>query len=322
METWHWKFDRCPRGALKIIYVLEDEGRIVGQYANIPIDMVYKGQTVLGAQPVDVAIQSDYRGPRQIMRLFQTQPPLARNSGIRFGFGFPNEAVYPVGKKVLGYRDIGKVVMMRVYLNPLLLLAKIWGTPKILELFRPVTKRIGRILFARRWRTREKTHTVEKITTFDERFEGFWDRMIDTYPVMVSRDRDYLNWRYTERPDAKYTIFTVLHNDDIQGFVVLSLQQENMLQGLVVDLLAADEKSTETLLKKAMAYFLDKGVDMVSSWAWPGTTLFHVLKKIRFLQKHDAAPLVCMIFDEQNIDEPFVRDPKNWYVTMGDSDGV
>jgi hypothetical protein len=43
LAGWHWKYDDSPRGATKLIYVLEDEGRIVGQYANLTLDAVYRG---------------------------------------------------------------------------------------------------------------------------------------------------------------------------------------------------------------------------------------------------------------------------------------
>jgi len=75
-------------------------------------------------------------------------------------------------------------------------------------------------------------------------------------------------------------------------------------------------------MKQAMRYFLAAGVDMVSSWNWPGTDFLHALENLGFRRRRVAAPLVCMIFDDQLIVETFITDPQNWYVTLGDSDGV
>jgi hypothetical protein len=271
---------------------------------------------------VDISIEVEYRGQKLVVPLFATQPPLARAEGIRFGFGFPNEAHTPIGREVLGYKDVGDVLLMRAYLNPALLLAKLLRNPKVLDVLRPLSKRLARLLHSRRWCDPDSRWTLESVTSFDERFDRFWERMIDRYPIMVARHSRYLNWRYTDRPDVEYTICVALLDGEIQGFVVLSVQHRFVLQGLVADLLAVDEETTEELMRKAMRYFLDKGVDMVSSWNWPGTDFLRVLKNLGFSQRRVAAPLVCMIFDEQLIDEAFITDPQNWYVTLGDSDGV
>lgn len=322
LETWQWKYEDSPRGNIKLIYVMEDGGRIVGQYANLPLDIVYKGQMILGAEPVDISIEEGYRGQKLVVPLFATQPPLARSAGIRFGFGFPNEAHYPVGREVLGYKDVGNVLLMRLYLNPLLLLAKLLRNPKVLDKLRPLSKRISQLLFDRRQRLQKKLWTFERVTSFDERFDRFWEQMKSQYPIMVARHRNYLNWRYTQRPDTNYTIYAAVRDGELQGFVVLSVQHRFVLQGLVADLLAVDGETTEALMKRALKYFLANGVDMVSSWNWPNTDFFYVLENLGFRERRVAAPLVCMIFDTQLIEEAFITDPQNWYVTLGDSDGV
>ncbi|MGD9344558.1 MAG: GNAT family N-acetyltransferase [Candidatus Aminicenantes bacterium] len=322
LETWHWKYNLSPRGDIKLIYVMEDDGQIVGQYANLPLDVIYKGQMILGAEPVDISIEEGFRGKKLVVPLFATQPPLARAEGIRFGFGFPNEAHYPVGREVLGYKDVGDVLLMRAYLNPLLILAKLVRNPKILDLLRPLSKWLSRFLYRRRWKESQEDGTLEQVTSFDERFDRFWERMIGRYPIMVARHRRYLNWRYVQRPDVEYSTFTAIRDGELQGFVVLSVQHRFVRQGLVADLLAVDEKTMEILMKQAMRYFLAKGVDMVSSWNWAQTEFLRVVENLGFRRRRVAAPLVCMIFDDQLIDESFITDPQNWYVTLGDSDGV
>jgi len=211
---------------------------------------------------------------------------------------------------------------MRMYLNPVLILAKLVRNPKVLDLLRPLSKRMAQFLYSRRWRNHKDQWTFERVTSFDERFDRFWEKMMDRYPIMVARHRRYLNWRYAQHPDIKYTIFTALRDGQLQGFIVLSVQHRFVLQGLVADLLAEDDETTEVLLKHAMSYFLGKGVDMVSSWNWPGTDFLRALENLGFSQRRIAAPLVCMIFDTQLIDEAFITNPQNWYVTLADSDGV
>jgi hypothetical protein len=283
---------------------------------------VYQGEVLFAAQPVNIAIRADYRGRRLIATLFRTQPPLARAEGVRFGFGFPNELHYPVGKEVLGYRDVGEVLLMRRYLNPGLFLAKLVRIPKTLDWTRPLGKRLAWALYGRRWARAVEEWTIEYVPSFDQRFDRFWERMVNVYPIMVARHRNYLNWRYVERPDVQYTTYAVTREGALQGFVVLSVQHRIVLQGLVADLLAVDKTTTEVLLQRALTHFLERGVDMVSCWALPATDLCRTLRRFGFIQRRVAAPLVCMVFDHDAIDEAFLCNPRNWYVTMGDSDGV
>jgi hypothetical protein len=322
LAEWHWKYDDSPRGATKLIYVLEDEGRIVGQYANLTLDAVYRGELLFAAQPVDIAIHADYRGRRLIGRLFQTQPALARAEGVRFGFGFPNEAHYRAGKQVLGYRDVGRILLMRRYLNPGLVLGKLTRSRRVLEATRPLGNKLAGLLYRRGLGQPDGERTIEEIARFDERFDFFCERMTHVYPIMVARHRHYLNWRYIDRPDVKYTTYAAMQGAELQGYVVLSMQRRMVLQGLVADLLAVDDATTHLLLRRALTHFLDQGADMVSCWALPHTGLYRTLQHLSFSRRRVAAVLVSMVFDHEMIDEAFLGDPRNWYVAMGDSDGV
>lgn len=322
LEVWRWKYEHSPRGQIKLIYVMEDADHVVGHYGNLTLDAVYQGEVLFAAQPTDIAIQAEYRGRGLIAPLFRTQPPLARAEGVRFGFGFPNELHYPVGKEVLGYRDVGEVLLMRRYLNPGLFLARLVRIPRILDWTRPLGKRLAWVLYGQRWARSVEEWAIERVPYFDERFDRFWERMVNVYPVMVARHGKHLNWRYVERPDVRYTTYAATQDEELQGYVVLSLERRIALQGLVADLLAVDETITEALLQRALAHFLDQGVDMVSCWALRHTDLYRALRRLGFIQRRVAAPLVCMVFDHGTIDEKFLCDPRNWYVTMGDSDGV
>jgi hypothetical protein len=322
LEAWRWKYDHGPHGAQKLIYVLKSGGQAVGQYANLLLDVQYRGAGHLVAQPVDVAIYRDYRGKQLIVPLFQVFPAACRAMDISFGFGFPNEAHYGPGRELLGYRDVGEVLLMRRYLNPGLILGKLTRSPRILDWTRALGNRLVGALYGRRWALSMEAWSIERVPSFDERFDRFWERMSNVYPIMVARHRSYLNWRYVERPDVQYTTYAITREGELQGYVVLSLQRRIAMQGLVADLLAVDETATEVLLQRALAHFLDQGVDMASCWALPHTGLYRTLRRLGFAQRRVAAPLVCMVFDPDTIDEAFLCDPRNWYVTMGDSDGV
>lgn len=322
LEVWRWKYDCSPRGAIKLISLLESDGQIVGQYANLLLDVKYRNQTYVVGQPVDMAIHPDYRGRRHIVDLFEDSARAYRTTNLPFGFGFPNQAAYPMVKKTLGYRDVDEILLLRYYMNPGLLLARFTRSARIMDWMRPLGNRLVRALYGWRWTRPVQGWTIEYIPSFDKRFDVFWEQMADTYPIMVARNSRYLNWRYVERPDIRYTTYAATREGQVQGYIVLSMERDIVFQGLVADLLAVDDATTEVLVKRALAHFLAQGVDTVSCWALPHTGLHRVLLRLAFFQRGVAAPLVCMVFDPDAIDEAFLCDPQNWYVTMGDSDGV
>lgn len=320
LDTWRWKYDQLPRAPLKLITVMEDAGRIVGQYSSSPLDMVYCGQTVLGTQPMDIAIQDAYRGRQLSKPLFQAWTSMVRASGVAFAFGFPNPLHYKVGKNILSYPDVGPVMLLRRYVNPGLGLFKLSKLPITLN----VPRRLSNWIYLRSCRSQKVSTdlSIERLDLFDERFDVFWAQMASMHPIMVARPRSYLNWRYVARKDASYTIYAAHRAGVIEGYVVLALRQQFVVQGLIADILAVNALTAQILLEHAMEYFFTAEVDMVSAWALPGSSLYETLRRIGFIQRRVAAPLVAMVFDHDAIDASFLHNPRNWYVTLGDSDGV
>jgi predicted N-acetyltransferase YhbS len=320
LDAWRWKYDQLPRTPLKLIAVLEGAGQIVGQYSSSPLDMVYRGQTVLGTQPMDIAIQDAYRGRQLSKPLFEAWTSLARASGVAFAFGFPNPLHYKVGKNILNYPDVGPVMLLRRYVNPGLGLFKLTRLPITLS----APRRLANWVYCCLCQSQNVPIdlSIERLECFDERFDVFWSQMTSAYPIIVARTRSYLNWRYVDRTDASYTIYAAHRAGVIEGYVVLALRQQLVVQGLVADILAVNALVTQALLERAMEHFFTAEVDMVSAWALPGSKLYETLRRIGFIQRRVAAPLVAMVFDHDAIDASFLYNPRNWYVTLGDSDGV
>jgi hypothetical protein len=92
-------------------------------------------------------------------------------------------------------------------------------------------------------------------------------------------------------------------------------------KGHIVDLLAIDGADS-VLIREALLRFISKKADFVLCWMLPHTAAYASLLEFGFIEKSDFPPLnvVYTIYNNEGIDDAFLKDQKNWYLTMGDSD--
>ena len=96
---------------------LNDEEQIVGCYSCIPYEYNYFGKKLLFALSVDTMIHEEYRGsPFTLKKLANAVYDEMKNDGVSFVFGFPNDNVYLVRKKILKWKDIGE---LKYYILPM-----------------------------------------------------------------------------------------------------------------------------------------------------------------------------------------------------------
>lgn len=90
--------------------LMVDDDKIVGNYCAIPIEYNYFGKKCVFALSVDTMISKEYRGiiPNLKKMANLVYKALIKDS-IPFIYGFPNDNLYLVKKKVLKWADIGQL---------------------------------------------------------------------------------------------------------------------------------------------------------------------------------------------------------------------
>lgn len=87
-----------------------DNGNVVGCYTSIPFRYMYFGRETLFALSVDTMIDEQYRGkPYDLKKMANLVYDALAKDGIPFVFGFPNENIYVVRKKLFKWVDIGRL---------------------------------------------------------------------------------------------------------------------------------------------------------------------------------------------------------------------
>lgn len=323
MRWWRWMYKENPAGNGRI-WLADHDGKIVGQYAIIPVVMKIVSETITGSQSLDTVTHPDYRRQGMFETLAKEVYREAARDSIHIVYGFPNEFSYPGFIKKLGWFDVAAMQTMVKPLN--------WGNALKTRVNNKLLLKlcaIGGSLLDKTIYSAKKTPvmeglTVTQISSFDERINEFWAKVSTQYQIMVVRNKDYLNWRYVTVPDVDYTIYVAEKAREIYGYLVLRcMQREQAKLGVIFDILAQSEQVAQYLISKVLQHCRQEKVDLVYSSIIANKTHLNAIRKNGFISMPSVkGERFCGYSSSPHISKEFLEDPQNWLVQIGDSDRV
>ena len=104
-KFWRWEFAEGPDGGA-FIYIIEEEMRIVGHFADIPRRFSVKGKTVKGTLSLDLMVHPDYwrRGFFFKMGTYAARKVKEENGRFMIAFPIREETIY--GLKKIGWQAV------------------------------------------------------------------------------------------------------------------------------------------------------------------------------------------------------------------------
>jgi hypothetical protein len=87
-------------------------------------------------------------------------------------------------------------------------------------------------------------------------------------PFFVLKDRQYMKWRFLDRPDCEYSIYASKENGEMTGFAVLKHYHDKALdctRAHIIDMHATTKRSLEDLLFAAESFAAD--CDELNVWS-------------------------------------------------------
>jgi GNAT superfamily N-acetyltransferase len=320
MRWWRWMYRTGPAGNGQI-WVADHSGRIVGQYPTIFTQIKVKNEILKVSQNIDLMTHPDYRHQGISQTLEKKALDELGKQEIHLTIGFPNKAAY-FGHKKAGWFDIAS---MKVTLKPLN-----WKNTIRLKIKNRLLSGLlaaGAALVFNRipLRTHQARQTdglvVSQITSFDERFDRLWTRVSGQYPIIMVRNKDYLNWRFCT-PGSSYLILTIEEADEVRGYLVL---REKTLRSkkvsIIFDTIAESEEIMHRLISEAVGICQRKGIDCIVYNLIAGRTYHRVLKSNGFIfPPFTKGADFCAYSSATQIPQKFLKNPKNWFVQTADSD--
>ena len=321
MKWWRWTYRDGPGGRGQI-WIADHGGKIVGHYGVIFIPMKVGDEIVKASQNIDVMTDPEYRNQGIFATLEQKSLDEIGKQGIPFIIGFPNNVAY-YGHKKSGWFDISnlktivkpfnwnKFVGLKIK-NGFLSGFLATGSGLILDKF---------FFKIQEAFTAADRLTVTRISSFDERFDRLWSRVSSQYPIMVVRNKNYLNWRYSV-PGKEYSIFSVEGNNEVDGYLVLGhRKRENAKTSFIFDMITESDKVMHCLISEAMKECKQVGSDFIEYRLIANKHHRSLLRKNGFIFIPFIKGSYFIAYSSlSQFTATMLKNPNNWFVQIGDSD--
>ena len=325
MRWWRWMYIENPAGDSRI-WIADHDGKIVGQYPLVLVNMKIGEEIIKGSQNIDLMTHPDYQRQGMFFTLEKKALSEAGKEGINITYGFPNEPAYP-GHLKSGWFDICPLQVMIKPLN--------WKNTLKLKINNTLLLKIGaiggRVVEHAIYQTKKapivRDLTITQISSFDDRINKFWIKKVSNqHQIAVIRDKEYLNWRYVDTPDINYTIYLAEERGAICGYIVLRcVKKEDLLFGYIFDITAPMDRMeiVHCLLSRAIEYFEDEKVDLVFCKMIANERYCKIFRKNGFISSRFIKGVgFCAYTSDLKISKTYLKDSKNWFIQLGDSDFI
>lgn len=299
LDHWRWKFQANPVGHYYMRLAETPAGEVVGQYVGLPARAIYGERTRIFTQIIDVAVDPRFRRGLKRPGLFGTLADAyiddyLASGKVSIGYGFPTPEALRIGQRVAGYVPLHPVIRLVLDLD-------------------------GRESKRRSWRSRRLS--VEPIDRFGDEVDQLWERTGSGLGVATIRDSRYLNWRYVDCPDVRYTALAARRwfNGDLAGMAILRLGVGDQPIACLVDWLVppGDTTTADLLLHHCERRSREAGMTQLQAWfppsAWPHRLLLERGYRLEPTLYHLVALTKVPDVSLEWVDQ-------HWYYTMGDSD--
>ncbi len=323
LEYWIWKYKKNPGGFFKdLICVADSDGKVVGQYALIPVRIKVGKELNLASQSVDTATHPDYRRQKMFEKLANMVYDNAAKNGMAITYGFAGEGPSYWGfiKKLGWYHICFLTEMFTIVDNEKVMERKLKS--KKYELKRLISlvlshKRKNKLLPVAGLK-------VTQIKMFDERLNNFWEKISCEHDIIVARDLKYMQWRLSN-PEAKYVIYCAEMNGEIVGYTILRCVINNGKKvGYIADVIASQDRDGVILIlvNKALELFEEERVHISICNLPENHRYCELLEELGYKRRETRMSIIARININEKVDEDIVKDVKNWFFTLLDSDHV
>ena len=308
---WEWQYRQNPHAREPQIWIARDEGKVVGQYATMPVRLKVRDQEIDASWGMDVMIAPERQRQGLGEVLFRTWDA---HTGASLGMGL-SIGSHKLFRK-LKWPDVGPVPCLVKPMSPIAFRKAGWPWP-----VNALLSVLVRPLLALSRSKHPIDPRIRTIRDFDERFTALWGRVAPKFTFAVRRDAAYLQWKYIALPHIRYDIIALDRGATVDGYAVFRhLNESKGRITALVDLFAdPDDRDSVVALLNAVEHEArgagsDKIRAFVTSAAFRATMrargYFHVRSTIELVAKVNAVP----------VDQDFYADTRAWHVMFGDSD--
>jgi hypothetical protein len=321
MEEWKWEYEQNPFSP-PIIALARYQGKVIGQEALFFVPMKSGENRFLGAQSVDTMTDSQFRGKGVFSRLARLTLEEGKKRSVPLFYGFPNRNSYSAYVKKLGWLEVTRVQRFIKVMDISSALKARVQSPFLCSLLGGMAQPLVKLYF---WGKKIKVEDffLEKVKRFGMPYDAFWRGVRSRFPLMVDRTSQYMNWRYLDHPSGEYQAYFLKKrgSDEILGVAVLRLVQLQYPLGSIGEFFVKDwnGETAQVFLTLILNLLVSQGAAIVASWILSHSPFVSVLKKLGFRLRSQHQALIA-ISPDGSLEEGYLSNPENWYITSGDYD--
>lgn len=318
VNVYNWLCFKLSVGKPVVGYVAEIDNKIVGAYIMRPYLLKIGDKKIVGYRGGPF-VDKEYRRQFIYTNLaFEVFREIEQLKCVTYGF--PNNMVISFLTKRIKGQFVKKIHEYIKIFNPRFIAKRKTKNKLLSKLLLPAAWLKLKLNFSYGNYVDNADIGIKKIELFDGRINNFWEKVAPDYPIILIRDRSYLNWKYAEEPDKEYTIFIAEKNEQILGYIILDIRrsQEDELHSTIFDFLTIkDDAVILKLLSFTINFLMKQKVDVVECLT---SDMYQVqaLKKFGFFRGIQSKSLAALSYSPE-VDASFFLNPENWFITRGEA---
>ncbi len=316
-ENIEWQFFKNNEKYYVNIAFDETLNKPAAIYASFGIKFKIENQIYAASQTMDIITDVNYRGKGLFTELAKNLYPEAYKDNIALMYAFPN------GKSIHGfikYLNWHKIDPLPFIIKPL---KTKYFTNKI-----SILKNLPNLPLSFKNYKKDKSIKIEIVDFFDDNVTQLWHEFSKNIKVAVNRDKQYLDWRYIDKPNQNYIIANAYQNDKLAGFIVfVTKEKHNGKIGYIMELIYSleNKKVAKQLLDFATTKIKSENADCILAWCLDHSPNYKTFSKKWFITLPEKIRPIELHFAYRVFNEKFketIQNRKNWYISYSDSDTV
>lgn len=265
--------------------IMQENDNIVGINTIIPYEYSYFGKIVTIALSVDTMTSQKHRALNSFTKMAKLVYEYAKNDGVVFVLGFPNDISYKIFKKMLRWQDIGR-------LNFFILPINIGNIKPLLKYFS--------------WLSNLFANAVCKVSKF------------------VTKDIKNITYNISKMDSQlfrlqKYDAMTIYNKNDLCEFFYKLDSFENTKVIYILDVLPMSKKALESVVENIFTQY-GNNIDAILYLGKINFTPFNLIRvPIKFEPKN--VYVSGLILDESVIDDR-IWNIQNWNLNLSNMDVI
>lgn len=300
-DLWEWKNLKNPFGNF-ITIIIKNRGEIIASYTVAPKIFYINGKKCKSVQSMDTMTREGYRGLGISTFIGELCYDYVRKSDYNFVYGFPNKISCYLFEVKLKW---DKVVMCQYF-----------------------SKSISRDKNSKK-SVSDGKYVIKEINKFDSQVDLLWEKSKMNYPIIIMKNKKYLDWRFSAHPVINYRKYYLNRekNDELLAYFILKRYRKNnnnKIIGHIVDfyISSSDIKLKREIFQVIERYALNEFKEdchEVSLWI-PYEDLKNVAKqKLNYKMKENLPFFGYKIINKFK-ESYLLSSLDNWTITMANND--